>query len=58
MTTLTADSDFEEAAGLPNLAVETQRLSASNNTSRASVLRGPRQLDDGKVPPTFHECDD
>ena len=58
MTTLTTDLDFGEATGLSDLAVETQGLSASNNTSRASVLRGPRQLDDGKVSPTFHERDD
>ena len=39
MTTLTTDSDFEEAARLPDLAVQTHGLSARNNTSLASLSK-------------------
>ncbi len=45
MLALTADSDFEEAAGCP-ISRSRRNVSMQQGVSGAAALRGPRQLDD------------
>jgi hypothetical protein len=56
VTALTVDLDFEELAGC-HISLCRRNVSMQE-VSGTAALRGPRQLDDGKVPPAFHERDD
>ncbi len=57
MTALTVDLDFEELAGC-HISLCRRNVSMQQEASGTAALRRPRQLDDGKVPPAFHERDD
>ncbi len=57
MTALTVDLDFEELAGC-HISLCRRNVSMQEEVSGTAALRCPRQLDDGKVPPAFHELDD
>ncbi len=57
VTALTVDLGFEEPAGC-HISLCRRNVSMQQEVSGTAALRRPRQLDDGKVPPTFHECDD
>ncbi len=57
MASPTLDSESRRVRVSFDFLVQTDRLYVTR-TLGGSALRGPRQLDDGKVPPAFHELDD